>query len=159
MPKLKLQYFAHLYWRTNSLVKILMLGNTEGRRRGGQQKMKWLDGRHWFNGLEFQQALEDGEGQGSLACCSPWCHKETWLSNWTTIKIGIMKSVPENIYLNTCSTRIPGAQSASLYIEIPQTVLKVNSCSITGLNLCRGRWKMPLLLFRLWQVFLASPNL
>ena len=43
MPKRKLQYFAHLFWRINSLVKILMLGKIEGRRRGGWQKMKWLD--------------------------------------------------------------------------------------------------------------------
>ena len=32
---------------------------------------------HRFNGHEFEQALEDGEGQGSLACCSPWGHKES----------------------------------------------------------------------------------
>ena len=39
---------------------------------------------HWLNGCEFEQALGDGEGQGSLACCSTWGCKETWLSNWTT---------------------------------------------------------------------------
>ena len=32
---------------------------------------------HWLNGYEFEQALGDTEGQGSLACCSPWCHKES----------------------------------------------------------------------------------
>ena len=42
--KLKLQYFGHLMRRTDSLEKTLMLGKTEGRRRRGQQKMKWLDG-------------------------------------------------------------------------------------------------------------------
>ena len=42
--KLKLQYFGHLMQRTDSLEKILMLGNIEGRRRRGQQRMKWLDG-------------------------------------------------------------------------------------------------------------------
>ena len=41
---LKLQYFGHLIQRTDSLEKTLMLGKTEGRRRRGQQKMKWLDG-------------------------------------------------------------------------------------------------------------------
>ena len=44
MLKLKLQYFGHLKWRTDSLEKTLMQGNTEGRRRKGQQRMKWLDG-------------------------------------------------------------------------------------------------------------------
>ena len=41
---LKLQYFGHLIQRTDSLEKTLMLGKTEGRRRRGQQKMRWLDG-------------------------------------------------------------------------------------------------------------------
>ena len=44
MLKLKLQYFGHMMWRTNSLEKTLMLGKIEGRKRRGQQKMRWLDG-------------------------------------------------------------------------------------------------------------------
>ena len=44
MLKLKLQYFGHLMQRVDSLEKILMLGGIEGRRRRGQQRMKWLDG-------------------------------------------------------------------------------------------------------------------
>ena len=44
MLKLKLQYFGHLMRRADSLEKILMLGNIEGRRRRGQQRMRWLDG-------------------------------------------------------------------------------------------------------------------
>ena len=44
MLKLKLQYFGHLMQRTDSLEKTLMLGNSEGRRRRGQQQMRWLDG-------------------------------------------------------------------------------------------------------------------
>ena len=44
MLKLKLQYFGHLMWRTDSLEKTLMLGKIEGRRRRGQQRMRWLDG-------------------------------------------------------------------------------------------------------------------
>ena len=44
MLKLKLQYFGHLMQRADSLEKTLMLGKTEGRRRGGQQRMRWLDG-------------------------------------------------------------------------------------------------------------------
>ena len=44
MLKLKLQYFGHLMQRTYSLEKTLMLGRIEGRRRRGQQKMRWLDG-------------------------------------------------------------------------------------------------------------------
>ena len=44
MLKLKLQYFGHLMGRTDSFEKTLMLGKNEGRRRRGQQKMRWLDG-------------------------------------------------------------------------------------------------------------------
>ena len=44
MLKLKLQYFDHLMRRANSLEKTLMLGKIEGRRRKGQQRMRWLDG-------------------------------------------------------------------------------------------------------------------
>ena len=42
--KLKLQYFGHLMWRADSLEKTLMLGGIGGRRRSGQQRMRWLDG-------------------------------------------------------------------------------------------------------------------
>ena len=46
MLKLKLQYFAHLMQRADSFEKTLMLGKIEGRRRRGQQRMRWLDGIH-----------------------------------------------------------------------------------------------------------------
>ena len=72
MLKLKLQYAGHLMQRTDSLEKTLMLGKIEGGRRRGQQRMRWLDGWHYrLNGHEFEQALEVGDGQGGLACCSP----------------------------------------------------------------------------------------
>ena len=44
MLKLKIQYFGHLIWRSDSLEKSLMMGKIEGRRRRGQQRMRWLDG-------------------------------------------------------------------------------------------------------------------
>jgi len=59
----KLQYFGHLMRRTDSFEKTLMLGKIEGGRRRGRQKTRWL-------------ALGVGDGQGSLACCSPWGCKE-----------------------------------------------------------------------------------
>ena len=75
MLKLKLQYFGHLMQRTDSLEKTLMLAKTEGTRRRGQQRMRWLGG--IANSMDkFEQALGVGDGQGSLACCSPWGHKE-----------------------------------------------------------------------------------
>ena len=86
MLKLKLQYFGHLMQRADSLEKTLMLGKVEGGRRRGRQRMRWLDGINWLNGHEFEQTLGVGDGQASLACCSPWGCKESDLTdrvNWT----------------------------------------------------------------------------
>ena len=71
MLKLKLQYFVHLMQRTTSLEKTLMLGKIEGKRRRGQQRTRWLDAITNSMDTNLSQALGDGEGQGSLACCSP----------------------------------------------------------------------------------------
>ena len=54
MLKLKLQYFGHLMWRVDSLVKTLMLGKVEGRRKRGRPRMRRLDGIKWLNGREFE---------------------------------------------------------------------------------------------------------
>ena len=90
MLKLKLQYFGHLMWRTDSSENTLMQGKIEGRRRRGWQRVRWLDGitnsmnmslsKWWWTWV--------GDGQGSLARCSPWGCKEsdtTWATelNWT----------------------------------------------------------------------------
>ena len=56
--------------RADSLEKTLMLGKIEGRRRRGEDEM--VGWHHRLNGHEFEQALGDGEEQGSLAYCSPW---------------------------------------------------------------------------------------
>ena len=69
--KLKLQYFGYLMQRTGSLEKTLMLGETEGRRRRGRQRMRWLDGIIDSMDMNFEQTQGASEGQGSLACCSP----------------------------------------------------------------------------------------
>ena len=75
MLKLKLQYFGHLMRKADSLEKIQMLGEIEGRRRGGQRRMRWLDritdSRTWVWAIPG-----DSEGQGSPACCSEWGCKE-----------------------------------------------------------------------------------
>jgi len=85
--KLKLQYVGHLMRRTDSLEKTLMLGKIKGRRRRGQQRMRWLDGVTDSMDMSLSKLQElVGDGQGSLACCSPWGHKEsdtTERLNWT----------------------------------------------------------------------------
>ena len=58
MLKLKLQYFGHLMWRTDSLEKTLMLGKIEGGRRRGWQRMRWLDGITDSTGVDLSKLLE-----------------------------------------------------------------------------------------------------
>ena len=72
MLKLKLQHFGYLIQRADSFEKTLMLGKIEGRRRRGQQRLRWLDGITDSMDIDFEQALGVGDGQGSLECCGPW---------------------------------------------------------------------------------------
>ena len=67
---LKLQNFGHLMQRADSLEKTLRLGKIEGRRRKGTTEDEMVGWHHQLNGHEVEQTLGDGEGQGSLACCS-----------------------------------------------------------------------------------------
>ena len=96
MLKLKLQYFGHLMQRADSFEKTLILGKIEGRRRKGEDKM--VGWHHRLNGHEFEQALGESEGQGSLVCCRPWgCKKSDTTERLNNNKENLLYSTGNSI--------------------------------------------------------------
>ena len=91
MLKLKLQYFGHLMRRADSFEKTLMLGKDWNWEEKGMTENEMVGWHHWLNGYEFEQAPGVGDGQGSLACCSPWGHM-TGLLNWTELPLSNTRS-------------------------------------------------------------------
>ena len=138
MLKLKHQYFGHLMERTDTLENTLILGKIKGRRRGNDRG--W-DG--WMSSLTrwtwIEQTPGDGEGQGSLAYCSPWGHRvrHDWVTGhqqhnlslffqWVTeIRRLAQDHIPKSLWSfslcyeskHCCSLQVPLTNSVSSYIH------------------------------------------
>ena len=82
MLKLKLQYFVHLMWRTELIWKDPDAGKDGRWEEKGSTEDEMVGWHHQLNGHEFEQTQEDGEGRGSLVCCSPWGRKELDMTEW-----------------------------------------------------------------------------
>ena len=117
--------------RANSLEKTLMLGKTEGRRRRGQQRMRWLDGISDLMDMSFSKIvlkLGDGERQGRLACFSPWGCKELDMTEWLkNEQQQISIQYPERADLwcragSLPSLNINGSGTSRAYGEVSMTV-------------------------------------
>ena len=91
MLKLKLQYFGHLMRRADLIGKDSDAGRDWGQEEKGTTENEMVGCHHWLDGHEFEWTPGVGDGQGGLACCDSWGHKESdttkWL-NWTELNDG-----------------------------------------------------------------------
>ena len=129
MLKLKLQYFDHLIWRTDSLEKTLMLRKIEGRKEKGTTENEMVGWHHLFNRQELEKPLGVGDGQGGLASYSPWdCKKSdtTERLNWTYNLLYIYIYIYTHLY----------TYLQHIYVNIYTYVITADSCCcITETNI------------------------
>ena len=164
MLKLKLQYFGHLMWRADSFEKTLMLWKIEGRRRRGQQRMRWLDG--------ITDSMDMGLGElrskwwtgrpgvlwfmGSQRVGHDWVAELNWMEKWTSILLGFV--YPAFMWLFVVTAGPPGGELLPLPSLSPLLSLdtRFSPMWLPGLqpSLRPAPWWTMVAFFWLYKVFM-----